>query len=502
VIRTPRSPRRRLAAGLALACALLAAAPAAASADYATGLRLGAEAYQYGFPITEMNRIYTTSTSVNVPDGNGHGPVNRFSHTRKFADASERMVNAPNNDTPYSVAWLDLRRGPVVLHAPAIRNRFWEFELLDPWTNDFYNISSVSKAMGPGQIRATGGGDWAVVGPRFHGRLPRGVKRVRSPYDRVWVLGRTHARSEADLRNVRRIQDAYSITPLSRFGTRYRPPAPRHPDRTLYEALPAGTGPGVDPLSFYSVLDRQMALFPPPARDRPLLARLRAIGVGPGLDVTRSGLDAETLRGMRDAVTQGPGKLTSAFLQRYLAGFDRHHGYFVSDLGNWGTDYALRAILAKIGIGGQRATIATYPVAVMDDTKALLNGSKRYVLRLPRSSLPIPVKAFWSLTLYDGSSYFVPNSLNRYLVNQRSGLHRAADGSITIYVQHDRPSSAAQVDNWLPAPASGPFRLIWRLYDPGAAVRGILDGSGWQPPRIEPCDPGTGHAATGVACAS
>ena len=172
------------------------------------------------------------------------------------------------------------------------------------------------------------------------------------------------------------------------------------------------------------------------------------------------------------------------------------------DLGGWGTDYTARAIGDRLGIGGQRASIATYPVTLFDDAKAPLTGSNRYVVHIPKSSLPIPVKAFWSLTMYDTNSFFVPNPLNRYLINNRSQLMRNPDGSIDIYVQHDPPSNPAQASNWLPAPASGSgFRLIWRLYDLDRAVFGVLDGSGWQPPPVQPCDT-TGRAPDGTACAS
>ena len=146
---------RRLAAVFAVSCGLIAmAAPvaSAASADYDNGLRLGSQAYEYGFPLTEMERIYRTAISVNVPDAVAHGPANKFAHIRNIADASQRTVNAPNNDTPYSLAWLDLSKEPMVLHAPAIKKRFWEFELVDPYTNNFYNITSAQKRMGRGDL--------------------------------------------------------------------------------------------------------------------------------------------------------------------------------------------------------------------------------------------------------------------------------------------------------------------------------------------------------------
>ena len=233
----------------------------------------------------------------------------------------------------------------------------------------------------------------------------------------------------------------------------YTPPRPRKTITKSTEATIPGTQPGEDPLAFYTALGKEMLKFPAPAADRPLLTKLKAVGIGPGLNPANAHLSPDTLRGLRDAVAQGPNTVQSTALRLYLQGFAKHNGYLVADLGAWGTNYALRAIGDRLGVGGQRASIATYPVALFDDTKAVLTGSKRYVVHIPKSSLPIPVKAFWSLTMYDTNSFFVPNPLNRYLINNHSPLHRNPDGSIDIYVQHDKPSNPSQVNNWLPAPA-------------------------------------------------
>ncbi len=496
------------AVGAALVCSVLAAGAAAASADatsdYNTGFALGTEAYEYGVPLLDTQRVYTTGTSVTVCNPVlGYGPVNQFCNVRNLVTANQRTVNAPNNDTLYSIAWLDLSKQPRVLHAPAIKHRFWEFELLDPWTNNFYNITSAHLRLGPGDFNVTDGGNWAVVGPGFKGKLPKGVIRVNSRYSRVWIIGRTYIRGASDLAAVHKIQDEYSITPLSKFGSPYRAARPTKIIRTSVQATIPGTQPEENPLDFYAALGEEMLKFPPLAADRPLLSRLRAIDVGPGLNPEHDpNLSAATLQGMSAAITQGPSTVLSALLAIYLKGFATHNGYLIGDLGNWGTDYLLRAIGDRVGIGGQRASIAIYPVALFDDTKAPLTGSNRCVLHIPKGGLP-PVKAFWSLTMYDTNSFFVPNPLNRYLINDLSHLHKNADGSIDIYVQHDQPSNPAQVSNWLPAPAAGlGFRLIWRLYDLGSATEGVLDGSGWQPPPIQPCDPTTDVGSLGTACAS
>src|SRR5438132_7881866 len=81
----------------------------AQAAQYQRALALGVKAYVYGYPLLDTDRVFRSSTSVNVPNGAGGGPVNRFSHIRRFTNPSDRTVVAPNHDTLYSIAWLSLR---------------------------------------------------------------------------------------------------------------------------------------------------------------------------------------------------------------------------------------------------------------------------------------------------------------------------------------------------------------------------------------------------------
>ena len=128
------------------------------------------------------------------------------------------------------------------------------------------------------------------------------------------------------------------------------------------------------------------------------------------------------------------------------------------DRGTYGTDYQLRAIVDKIGLGALRTSVAIYPLAQTDRTLQTLTGAKSYVLHISAGQLP-PVSGFWSLTMYDPNGFFVPNLVGRYMINDRSKLRRNSDGSIDLYVQHAAPSNPQQAQNWLPAPA-GNFRLI------------------------------------------
>jgi hypothetical protein len=122
-----------------------------------------------------------------------------------------------------------------------------------------------------------------------------------------------------------------------------------------------------------------------------------------------------------------------------------------------------------------------YPVYQVDSAGQKLNGADRYTLTFASGLYP-PVKAFWSLTMYElPSSLLVANPLDRYLINSPMlpQLKKNADGGLTIYVQNESPGKELE-SNWLPAP-KGPFAMYMRLYWPAEAA---LDGS-WKSPKLE-----------------
>ncbi|MBA3261838.1 MAG: DUF1214 domain-containing protein, partial [Thermoleophilaceae bacterium] len=162
-------------------------------------------------------------------------------------------------------------------------------------------------------------------------------------------------------------------------------------------------------------------------------------------------------------------------------GARRNNGWVLPGpyVGAYGTNYLGRAVIATAALGANTRPETVYPLAVADVTGRQLSGSHRYVVRFPRGQLP-PANAFWSLTMYGEDRYLVPNAIDRYAIGDRTkGLHRGRDGSLTLYIQHGRPSGAAGA-NWLPAP-SGRFRLALRIYEPR---RSVLTG-GWLPPPVQ-----------------
>jgi hypothetical protein len=146
-------------------------------------------------------------------------------------------------------------------------------------------------------------------------------------------------------------------------------------------------------------------------------------------------------------------------------------------IGNYGTNYLDRACVELIGLGANLPEDAIYPVVYVDADGEPFNGASRYVWHFEQDELP-PVRAFWSLTLYDDEGFQVANELDRFAIGDRNALEFAADGSLDIHVQHEPPQEGTS--NWLPAPA-GSFNLCARLYYPKPQV---LDG-GWAPPAVK-----------------
>lgn len=209
-----RTMRRALICGLAAAGLALAAgaAPAGATqAEYDQGLALGTEAYKYGLPLVTTDKTYRNQTSVDVPNGDGFGPPNQFSPVRQLTDPTDRSVVAPNYDTLYSIAWLNLKQQPQIIHVPKVKNRYFVIPLLSPYTEDFKNL---------GTVNGTKPGDYAVVGPdQGKVKLPKGVKRIKSKYNRAWIIERTYIdyTDPKDFKRVHKIQNEITLTPLNKY---------------------------------------------------------------------------------------------------------------------------------------------------------------------------------------------------------------------------------------------------------------------------------------------
>ena len=66
------------------------------------------------------------------------------------------------------------------------------------------------------------------------------------------------------------------------------------------------------------------------------------------------------------------------------------------------------------------------------------------------------------MTAYGEDNFLIDNPISRYCVNDRSGLHRNADGSVDVTLSKDAPEDTT---NWLPV-SDEKFHLFLRIYKP------------------------------------
>ncbi len=455
-----------IAVALIVSSASAAQSPALSESE---AQQVGTDAYVYGIPLLEFLRQQRTQTSVTVPNSLSDAPINELGNQRNLADAAQQVFVAPNNDTLYTMAHVDLSHGPLVLHVPAVPDhRYYVFEFLDPYTNVFHYVGT--------RTTGDGAGNYAIVGPGFHGKLPGDVHRIASRYAHIWLCGRTLVYGPSDLGAAHKIQAGYKLIPLAAFervGLSYRP---ARPSRVITAHTVATVPTG---LAFFDALGTALEQNPAPARDHAILKELAKVGVGPGMHPSSEHLPAATVAGLKAAAVGGMATVSQLRNQIVLPSEKRHNGWYVapSDIGNFGTDYDLRAVVSVYGIAANLPAEAMYPVGSFDNTGALLNGANKYIIHIPAGDFP-PVKYYWSFTAYDQNLYLVPNAINRYAINQFTpGVKYNADGSLDIYVQASRP--AGHLSNWLPCPRSGQFEVVMRMYGP---KRAALDDTYSYPP--------------------
>lgn len=437
-------------------------------------LEIAIETYIYAYPLVLMDvtRRIMTNFETNDPKNMG-APVNQFSHRRAFPDHRFTRVVRPNADTLYSALWFDVTQEPLVIQVGASAGRYYLLPLYDMWTEVFAS---------PG-TRTTGNGPqaFAIVGPKWEGKLPEGVRMIRSPTGMGWMIGRTQTNGKEDYANVYSFQASISARPLSAWG-KDQPSSRGKVDPTVPLAQPPDIVARMDAGRFFARFAQVMKDNPPHHCDYPILARMERLGIEPGKPFDLSQVSPEIREALVKAVP-----IALARIKGHINNSDRKVGGWSmvsTPIGTYGTDYLKRALIAYMALGANVVEDSTYPTAHVDMENKPLDSAKKYEIHFTKDQLP-PVRAFWSLTLYNDRQLFAENSIGRFALGDRDKLKFNDDGSLTLYVQRESPGQDKE-SNWLPAPAGGLFSLTFRLYWPRPEA---LDGT-WKPPAVQRVDRG------------
>jgi hypothetical protein len=332
---------------------------------------------------------------------------NQIQNTARVFNPDDKAIQTPNSDTPYSSIGADLRAEPLVITVPPMeKTRYFSARFIDQYTFNFAYVGS----------RATGndGGSFLLAGPRWKGTKPEGVKSViQCETEFAFVLFRTQLFDPSDIENVQNIQAEYKVQTLSRFLG-----APAPPAAAAVEFLkPISVNDERTSPKFFDILNFVLQFCPTHPTETELMARFAELGIGAGSTFDADALPAE----LRQAVADGMAdawKNFSRFKEQELDTGKVTSGVAFGTREYLKNNYLYRMSAAVLGIYGNSKEEAIYPAYFVDANGTKLDASaSSYAIRFAPGQLP-PVKAFWSLTLYElPSSLLSANPLNRYLIN-------------------------------------------------------------------------------------
>ncbi len=414
--------RRDLLASMA-ALGLIPALPVfAAEGDLKTAAM---NAWLFSLPLIEMANARTRTAS----------PVNRLAHRRTLNSWRDRAITAPNNDTLYSASWLDVTKGPLTITIPAMGKRYISVHMLNMYTDTDAVLSQ--------RTIGENGATFTIVGP---GQSATSKSTIQMTTPHGWMIVRVLVDGEPDMAAAHAVQDKIILS-----GPKIAP-SRAYADRNAKAA------------DYFAAVADLMASDPPRAADRPFLGWTKSLGAE-GLKTLLPEQWIEVEKG----VAQARALVTSyAAKAAYIEGWS----YPNARLGLFGQEYALRAIVALIGIGALVPQEAMYMNAASPDGTGEYTGDGVYRLSLPKDP---PVDAFWSLTMYEiddqKQKFLTQNPINRYSIGDRTpGIKRNTDGSLDLWISRTDPGGD-RTSNWLPAPATGPYSMTLRAYLPGEALR-------------------------------
>lgn len=425
-----------------------------------TKVALVTQAYIYGYPMMTMDYTHKISSNVASDNGMGKGPINQWGNMHKFPKAGFTEVVRPNLDTYYSVIYADLGKSPLFLHIPATE-RYYLMPILNAHGDVIKSVGS--RTTGQGEVNI------ALVGPKFDGEIDDDLTIIRSTTNLNWMLGRVAVKNNNDGKvEIANFQSKLIARPLSeRNNDNYVTPEgiinPEYSNKVPMDE--------VDNKDITTYLNEVMQLMldnPGYETDKPLLDQLKTIGFEPGGNFKLDQFSSETQEMVKKVPAIVQGLFSKMTANPPSENLQNGWNVITSGLGEYGTEYFLRAYVTKIGYGANQSVDAIYPNSAVDSDGNTYNGSNKYVLHFDADHMP-PVNGFWSLTMYDKKGFLVDNAIDRYNLGSMKALTYNEDGSLDIFIQAEEPEHLKT--NWLPSPQAGEeFELTFRMYYPKESV--------------------------------
>lgn len=417
----------------------------------------------------------------------GLPPVNQFANRKGMLEVGpvnttvpifETMMNArsifltPNNNTPYTWFWLDLRSGPLVLEIPP--------KVLGLIDDMWYRFVTDLGMVGPDQGE---GGKYLLLPPGYQGEIPTGYFVVKCATNSIWAAWRTFLENGDPKPGVDRVKKFTKIYPLSRAGD---PPTLNFVDvsgRDFCTVGPAGypfweylnqvvqeePTESVSPvtLGFWASIGIEKGKpFAPDARMKRILTEAAEVGDATARAMTYR-MRLKEAYFYPDSAWRGGFLGGYEFTERGALILDAHASFFF-----YATGVTPAMDSRTVGQGSQ------YMGAFVDSKGNPLDGGKNYRLHLPPN---IPVANFWSVILYDNQTRSMLQTDQHWpaVSSQTKGLEVNPDTSVDIYFGPRAP--VGKESNWVQTIPGKGWNTLLRLYGP---LQPWFDKT-WRPGEIE-----------------
>jgi len=317
------------------------------------------DAYVYGYPLvtTKITGLVFVNTAKPNPR-TFQAPINQFVNMPQYPPATYHGVAAPNADTLYSGAFLNLSAEPMVLSYPDMGKRTFLFPILDAWTNVIHSAGSRTS----GQT----GQNLLIAGPSWHGSVPRNMTLVQSPTNTAIIIGRVYSDgTPTDLAQVHALQAQFKLTPLSSYGEPYTPPPGQTRGAYTPKKIVRDVIAKMSASEYFNFMAEAMKENPPiMPQDGQIVARMAKIGIVPGEPFDMSQLST----GNQHAIEKVPRAVNAQFASMKAPGLGKtvNHWEIPGNTRRYGTDYLNRALVSAFGWVGNLPEDAVYPITKVD----------------------------------------------------------------------------------------------------------------------------------------
>ncbi|MEX2207342.1 MAG: DUF1254 domain-containing protein [Myxococcota bacterium] len=430
----------------------------------------------------------------------------------ELMDANSLFLTA-NADTIYTIACVDLTKGPMVVEVPPLALG----TINDMWFGWVIDIGL------PGPDRGEGG-RYLLVPPGYDGPLPQSGFHVgRAKTNHVLYAVRAYMENNDPKPAVAVIKEKLKIYPYTPggYGTSISeilegkikpagiPPVP--PTKFVEGSGKAFNTIPPNDFGFFELVNELVQLEPATSLDPELLGQLAAIGIVKGKPFKP---DARMKTILTDAAAVGnaAGRAFNWYASEYPGWSYYTDSMWANMLWQGGFNFETPPpMVTKEGIkpfpptGARTLDSRTafyyaytmdspgmimrlpnvgsqYLMGFMDSDKKPYDGAKTYRVKLPKG---IPAAKFWSFTVYDNQTRSMLQTTQRYpRAGSQSYPSPAAaadsDGSTTIYFAPTKPADAKE-GNWIQTvPGKGWFLLL-RLYSPEES----FFTKKWRPSEVE-----------------